>query len=156
MTTAATKSVLIVDDNVFLRQSLCELFTREADLEICGQAENGKEAIQMAYRLRPDLIILDLSMPVMNGLDAARVLKRVMPIVPLIMYSGFGDKFVEHQAALVGISATISKSESASELIRAARGLLYPNVACSKQANTISIQARSKTLASANKPDTHS
>jgi two-component system, chemotaxis family, chemotaxis protein CheY len=64
----------------------------------------------MAEQLLPDLIVLDLSMPVMNGLDAARVLKRIMPTVPLIMYSAFGDGFVEQQARLIGISDVVSKS----------------------------------------------
>ena len=92
------KTVLIVDDNEFIRQALCELFQRQADFEVCADAENGREAIEMAEQLLPDLIVLDLSMPVMNGLDAARVLKRIMPAVPMIMYSAFGDKFVEQQS----------------------------------------------------------
>ena len=85
------KAVLIVDDNGLIRHALCEMFKREADFEVCGEAENRKEAIEKAQELRPDLIVLDLSMPVMNGLDAARVLKRLMPTVPLIMYSALGD-----------------------------------------------------------------
>ena len=79
------KAVLIVDDNAFIRQALCELFKQEADFEVCGEAENGNEAIEKARELRPDLIVLDLSMPVMNGIDAARVLKKLMPAVPLII-----------------------------------------------------------------------
>jgi chemotaxis response regulator CheB len=59
--------VLIVDDNASIREALCELFKREADFAVCGDAENGKEAIEKAKELRPDLIVLDLSMPVMNG-----------------------------------------------------------------------------------------
>ena len=129
MTPIATKSVLIVDDSAFVRQALCELFKQEADFEVCGEAENGKEAIEKAQELRPDLIVLDLSMPVMNGLDAARVLKRLMPTVPLIMYSAFGDKFAEHQARLIGISEVVSKSEHASVLIHKARGLLHSTAA---------------------------
>jgi two-component system, chemotaxis family, chemotaxis protein CheY len=120
----ATKTVLIVDDNAFIRQALCELFKREADFEVCGEAENGKDAIKKAQDLCPDLIVLDLSMPVMNGFDAARVLKRLMPTVPLIMYSAFGDKLAEKQARLIGISEVVSKAEHAGVLIHKARGLL--------------------------------
>ena len=123
MTPTVLKSVLIVDDNAFIRQGLCELFKREADFVVCGEAENGKEAIARAQELRPDLIVLDLSMPVMNGLDAARVLKRLMPTVPLIMYSAFGDGFAEHQARLIGISEVVSKSEHVSVLVHKARNL---------------------------------
>jgi two-component system chemotaxis response regulator CheY len=125
MTLTAQKSVLIVDDNAYVREALCELFKREEDFEVCGEAENGKDAIKKAQELRPDLIVLDLLMPVMNGLDAARVLKRLMPAVPLIMYSAFGDKFAENQARLIGISEVVSKSEHASVLIHKARGVLY-------------------------------
>ena len=63
------KTVLIVDDNTYIRQGLCQVFKRETDFRVCGEAENGKEAIAKAMELRPDLIVLDLSMPVMNGLD---------------------------------------------------------------------------------------
>ena len=119
------KTVLIVDDNAYIRQALCDLFKPEADFEVCGEAENGKEAIAKAQELHPDLIVLDLSMPVMNGLDATSELKRLMPTVPLIMYSAFGDGFVEQQARLVGISELVSKSQPATILVSKARSLLY-------------------------------
>ena len=83
----------------------------------------------MAEQLLPDLIVLDLSMPVMNGLDAARVLKRIMPTVPLIMYNAFGDRLVEQQARLIGISHVVSKSDPFSVLVAKARNLLYPTAA---------------------------
>ena len=67
------KTVLIVDDNAFVRRALCALFKSQEDFEVCGEAGNGREAITKARRLHPDLIVLDLLMPVMNGLDAARV-----------------------------------------------------------------------------------
>ena len=129
MSTTVAKSVLIVDDSAVIRQGLSELFEREADFEVCGEAENGKQAIEKAQKLRPDLIVLDLLMPVMNGFDAARALKRLMPTVPLIMYSALGDRLAEHQARLIGISEVVSKSEHASVLIHKARGLLYSHAA---------------------------
>jgi DNA-binding NarL/FixJ family response regulator len=115
---------LIVDDNTFVCEALCELFQKDAGFEVCGRAENGKEAIEKARELHPDLIVLDFSMPVMNGFDAARVLKRLMPAVPLIMYSAFGDRLVKHQAQLIGIADVVSKSEPASVLVRKARNLI--------------------------------
>ena len=68
--------VLVADDNPGLRHTVCELLRSQADFEICEQAENGKEAIEKAQQLRPDLIVLDFSMLIMDGLHAARVLKR--------------------------------------------------------------------------------
>ena len=123
------RSILIVDDNSFIRKSLCEMFKRAEYFDICGEAENRRDAIEKAQQLRPDLIILDLSMPVMNGLDAARVLKRLMPKVPLIMYSAFGDRYVEQHASLLGISLVISKSEPVTAVVGAARSLLTQTAA---------------------------
>jgi DNA-binding NarL/FixJ family response regulator len=122
------KPILIVDDNPDVRGAICELFKHEEDFRVCGEATNGREAIVKALELHPDLIVLDLSMPVMNGLDAARELKRLMPDVPLIMYSTFGD-MLEEQARLVGISELISKSQPAAILIKKARSLLYRDAA---------------------------
>jgi DNA-binding NarL/FixJ family response regulator len=117
------RTVLVVDDNPFIRRILCELFTREADFEICGEADNGREAIGKAQELRPDLIVLDLSMPVMNGIDAARTLKRLMPTVPIIMFSEYSDAFSLEEAHSVGVSALVSKSEHVSVLAGKARAL---------------------------------
>jgi CheY-like chemotaxis protein len=93
------------------------------------ECENGRQAIEKTQQLRPDLIVLDLSMPVMNGLGAAQTLKRLMPGVPLIMFSAFGDKFAKQQAQLIGISEVVSKSEHAWVLVQKARNLLYQTAA---------------------------
>ncbi len=124
MSTSGARTVLIVDDSEPVRRLLSELFEREGDVSVCGEAVNGKEAIDKARKLHPDLVVLDLSMPVMNGLQAARILRRMMPTVPLIMYSAYGDRFVAHQAQLIGIAEVVSKSEHASVLVRKARKLL--------------------------------
>ncbi len=123
------KTVLIVDDSDSIRQALCELFRSEADIAVCGEAENGHEAIEKARQLHPDLIVLDVSMPVMNGLDAARVLRGIMPTIPLILYSAFSDYLVEKQLQSMGCSGLVSKSDPVSVLITKARSLLYPTAA---------------------------
>ena len=123
------KSVLVVDDNAAIRHVLCQVLTSEADFDVCGEAENGEEVIEKAQALHPDLIVMDLSMPVMNGIDAARALRRLMPTVPLIMFSEYGDVFSEKEAQSAGVSALVSKSEHVSVLIGKARALLYPTAA---------------------------
>ena len=123
------KTVLIVDDSIFVRHALRKIFVCETDFEVCGEAQDGKEAIERAQQLSPDLIVLDLSMPVMDGLGAARVLKRLMPTVPLIMYSAFGDRLAEQQGRLIGISEVVSKFEHVSVKIGKVRHLLYPQAA---------------------------
>ena len=77
-------------------------------------------------KLNPDLILLDLSMPVMNGLDATRALKRLMPEVPILMFSIHSDAFTEKEARSAGVAALISKFEDMSELLGSARNLLCP------------------------------
>jgi DNA-binding NarL/FixJ family response regulator len=118
------RSVLIVDDNVFIRQALCELFVREGDFDVCGEAENGKEAIERAQILSPALIVTDLSMPLMNGLEETRILKKLMPAVPVIIFTAHSDPLVEKEAAEAGASAVVSKSQAVTVLIATARSLL--------------------------------
>src|SRR5262252_4599463 len=118
------KAILVVDDNAVIRRVLCELFQSQADFEVCGEAENGQDAIEKAQEFHPDLIVLDLSMPVMNGLDAARVLKRVMPSVPLIMFSAFGGSLSEKEVKRIGISELVSKADPVSLLLEKARALV--------------------------------
>jgi DNA-binding NarL/FixJ family response regulator len=119
------KSVLIADDQKTIRQALCSLFSSQEDFDVCGDAENGLEAIEMAQVLLPDLILLDLSMPVMNGIEAARALKRLMPDVPIVMFSAYSDSFTEKEARAAGASALVSKSERMSVLVGIARNLVY-------------------------------
>jgi len=117
-------SVLIVDDNAAIRKVICELFQRERDFVVCGEAENGKQAIEMALQLKPALIVTDLSMPVMNGLQETRILRRLMPEVPIILYSAYMDSFVEKEALAAGASVVVPKSEVVSLLIARSRDLL--------------------------------
>jgi two-component system, chemotaxis family, chemotaxis protein CheY len=81
-----------------------------------GEAENERETIEKAEQLSPDLITMDLSMPVMNGLDATRFLNRVMPNVPVVLFSGYSDQFKPEEARSAGISALVSKSDPATLL----------------------------------------
>lgn len=122
--------VLIADDNPHIRRVLRKLFTNEEeDFDVCGEAENGREAIAKAQELRPDLIVIDLSMPVMNGLDAARALKCLMPNVPILMFTEYAEAFVEKEARSAGISAVLPKSENGSTLVRTARSLFQHQAA---------------------------
>ncbi len=120
-----TKSVLLVDDNPMIRKMVYQLFIAESDFEVCGEAENGREAIEKAQQLNPDLIVMDVSMPVMNGIDAARALNQLMPAVPIIIFSEYSDVFSKKEARSAGISALVSKSEHISALVSKARALLY-------------------------------
>jgi DNA-binding NarL/FixJ family response regulator len=118
------RSVLVVDDNRAVRNAVCELLTRAGDFEVCGEAENGREAIEKAQRLRPGLVVTDLSIPLMNGLEETRILQRLMPAVPVIIYSAHIDRFVEKEALAAGAAAVVSKADAVAVLIAKARALL--------------------------------
>jgi DNA-binding NarL/FixJ family response regulator len=119
------KSVLIADDHDLIRKALCNLFASQQDFEVCAEAENGKEALEMAQLFLPDLVLLDLSMPVMNGIEAACELKQLMPMVPIIVFSEYGDVFSECEAQRTGISAVVSKDAKLSVLLDRARSVCY-------------------------------
>lgn len=119
-------SVMIVDDSAAVREVLVRLFS-EGGFEVCGVAENGLEAVEKAQKLNPGLIVMDVSMPVMNGIEAARIFKQLLPTVPVIILSDYGVLFPERDAASVGIAAVVSKAECTSVLLYEARALLYQN-----------------------------
>lgn len=79
------RKVLIVDDDIRFRGFVKKLFSSEEDLQIIGEAKDGQEAILKAKELKPDLVLMDISMPLMNGLDATRCLKRIMPELLVII-----------------------------------------------------------------------
>lgn len=91
--------------------------------DICGEASNGQEAISKAQALTPDVIVLDLSMPVMNGLTAANVLKNIVPRPRLILFSSFADLVHPDQLRRAGVSASISKDD-AGKLLSTAQTLI--------------------------------
>lgn len=121
------KTVLVVDDSVPVRRTIRNLFDATDGFEVCGEAANGAEGVQKAEQLHPDLIILDLSMPVMNGIDAARILHRILPSVPVILFSAHSAVFREEEARSVGIAALVSKDEAFGTLIGKARSLVHAN-----------------------------
>ena len=111
-----------------VRRSLCIIF-ESAGIEVCGEAEDGAKAIETAKHLKPDLIVLDLGMPVMNGLQAAPILRAMHPKTPIILFTLYADSVVEHEAHLAGISSLVAKDHGASHLIDEAKTLLKPDVA---------------------------
>jgi len=119
-----TKRVLLVDDNAVVRSFVRQLFESQPDFEISGEAENGRDAVEKAENLKPDLIILDLIMPVMNGLDAAPLLKRLLPDTLIILFTQQEGSEVERLARAAGIDTVVSKIQAASELVLKAQALL--------------------------------
>ena len=105
------KSILIVDDNSQIRGLVRTLLEAQADWRVCGEAQNGQEAIDKARQLRPDLIVLDQSMPVMNGLQAASELRKLLPSVRLVMFTSFSSPYLMDAALAAGIDSVRDKAE---------------------------------------------
>jgi DNA-binding NarL/FixJ family response regulator len=118
------KRVLLVDDNAVVRSFVRQLFELQSDFEISGEAENGRDAVEKAEKLKPDLIILDLIMPVMTGLDAAPLFKQLLPDTLIILFTQQEGSEVERLAQVAGVDAVVSKSRAASELVLKAQALL--------------------------------
>jgi CheY-like chemotaxis protein len=117
------KTVLIVDDNAPIRKMLATAFLSDG-FQTCVGAENGKQGIEAAKQIKPDVIILDLSMPVMNGLEAASKLRQFLPKTPIILFSICGDSVSQTRASQAGISLVLLKTEPLPTLIRKAHELM--------------------------------
>jgi DNA-binding NarL/FixJ family response regulator len=107
---AVQKRVLIVDDHLAMRRAVTRVLESQPNIVVCGEAENGQRAIAEAERLKPDLIVLDLSMPIMNGLEAARILRGMMPNIPILMYTSFASSNLAEEAMAAGVSRVSTKS----------------------------------------------
>src|SRR5580704_4429961 len=99
----AKKRVLLVDDNAIIRKAVRPLFNSHPKFVVCGEAEHGREAVEKAPNLRPDLMVLDLVMPVMNGLEAAQLLTKILPHVWLILLTSHEWSGLAQDARSAGI-----------------------------------------------------
>jgi DNA-binding NarL/FixJ family response regulator len=118
------KRILVVDDSAVTRSMVRQLFKSATDCEIAGEAANGRDAIAKAAFSKPDLIILDLNMPVMSGLGAAPFLRRLLPGVCLILFTVHQGQEIERLAHNAGIQLVVSKDNAATELVPRAQALL--------------------------------
>ncbi len=104
--------ILIADDNEILRDRLAELILEDHDgWEVCAAVENGQDAVEKAEELKPDLLVLDLAMPVMNGLEAARRIGRITPSVPILIYTLHNSSWVELEAKKAGARKVVFKPD---------------------------------------------
>ena len=117
--------ILVVDDNTNIRH-LLRVFVETNGFKVCGEAENGADAIEKAKQLRPDLVLLDLTMPVMTGTEAAPILKRLMPQVKIILFTMHADGVNKSMPVASGVDVVIAKSDSIKKLREHLTALLTP------------------------------
>ena len=114
--------VLLADDHSVVRAGLRALLQSAADMQVVGEAKDGREAVREAQRLRPDVAILDVAMPLLNGVQAARQIILEVPRIKVVMLSGYSDAAHVQQAVQAGVAGYLLKETAACELLDAVRG----------------------------------
>jgi len=114
-------SVLIVDDHTIVREGLKHLLRTATDIEIAGEAENGRTAVREAKRLLPNVILLDLAMPLLNGVETARQLAKEVPESKILILSTYHDDHDVHMALEAGAAGYLMKETASADLLRAIR-----------------------------------
>ena len=113
--------VLLADDHKIVRQGLRSLLQSESDLEVVGEAANGRQAIDLAQQCSPDVVIMDIDMPAMNGIEATRILTKEMSQVKVIALSIYVEKNAFNEILQAGATAYLTKGSPVEELLEAIR-----------------------------------
>jgi DNA-binding NarL/FixJ family response regulator len=115
--TARRDRVLVVDDAANLRELLTLLLETEDDFEVIGNASDGEQALQIAESCKPDIVLLDLAMPIMDGMQALPNLRRLLPDAVIVTFSGFEEASLVDEAIAAGASAYLEKGSSVTQLV---------------------------------------
>jgi len=118
------KQILIADDGTTVRQVIRAFLETRTGFEVCGEAVDGLDAIEKAKALKPDLILLDLAMPRMNGAEAASILRNIMPKVPIVLFTMYDESMVESLTSAIGANAVLSKPDGMGNLVSCVENLL--------------------------------
>lgn len=116
--------ILIADDSDIGRASIRTILSRQKGWTICGEAVNGRIAVLMAHDLKPDLIVMDFSMPMLDGLQASKEILRTMPEIPIVVFTFHMTPQLDVEAARIGVRRVVSKSDGARALPSAVEELL--------------------------------
>lgn len=113
--------VLLADDHTIVRQGLRALLEAEPDITVVGEAGTGREAVQLTKKLLPDVVVMDIAMPTLNGLEATRQIAREVPSARLLVLSSYNDDEYVHQVTGAGATGYLLKQTAATDLIKAVR-----------------------------------
>lgn len=115
--------VLVADDHEVVLEGVRALIERQPDLEVCGLAANGREAVELAQKTKPDVVVLDMSMPELDGLDVIRLLKKTLPDTEVVVFSAHSSEEMVEEVFDAGAKSYIEKSEASQDLVTAIRSL---------------------------------
>jgi len=119
--------VLLVDDHTVVRQGLRALLASEEDMEVVGEAENGRQAVQLAKKCEPDVVVMDVAMPLLNGLEATRQITRNSMRSKVLVLTTYGDEDCVAQMMDAGASGYLIKQTAANDLLKAIREVARGN-----------------------------
>jgi DNA-binding NarL/FixJ family response regulator len=115
--------VLVADDHEVVLEGVRALIERQPDLEVCGLASDGREAVELAQKTKPDVVVLDMSMPKLDGLDVIRLLKKTLPDTEVVVFSAHSSEEMVEEVFDAGAKSYIEKSEASQDLVTAIRSL---------------------------------
>ena len=115
--------ILLADDHDLMRRGIRGLLESEPDIEVCGEAANGREAVELTSRLKPDVIVLDLGMPQLNGLDALKLIHKEVPATEVLVFSMHDSEGLVREVFAAGARGYVLKSDAARYLVEAIRSL---------------------------------
>ena len=118
------KTILIADDSQSVRSIIREFLKDLPGIEICGEAVNGLDAVEKAKKLRPSLVLLDLSMPRMNGAEVASILKKTMPKILIVLFTMQSNKIGRTLASAIGVDAVLSKPDGVRQIVETVNAVL--------------------------------
>lgn len=121
---AMSVTILIADDSPVIRDSLRGYLEQNPEWKVCGEAENGQVAVEKVRELHPDVVILDFSMPVMDGLEAARQIARIAPRSAMLMLTMYGSDPLLKEAQAAGFKDVVSKSDGIEPLVDSLKRVL--------------------------------
>lgn len=121
MSTTRPITILLAEDHAIVRQGLCALLNADGGFKIVGEARNGREAVQLAQTLRPDVILMDIAMPVLNGLEATRQILTADPAAKVVILSAHSDEAYIERMSTAGVAGFLEKQTSAEVLTKAIR-----------------------------------
>jgi DNA-binding NarL/FixJ family response regulator len=124
---SASVRIVIADDHEIFRRGLRSLLESHSDWEVCGEAVNGQEAIEKVKQLKPDVVVLDVTMPHVNGLEAAREIRRIVPESKVVILSQHEPALMKQSALAAGAGAYVTKSEVSRELMIAIETITASN-----------------------------
>jgi DNA-binding NarL/FixJ family response regulator len=133
--------ILLADDHTIVRQGLARLLEEQSDLKVVGEATNGQTAVDQALALKPDIVIMDIAMPRMNGIEAAKRIRKQLPKTKILILSMYSHEHYIHELLETGVSGYLLKDSSGRDIIKAIRSAMKNETFLSPTISKVLVEA---------------